>query len=61
MARRREGYLVGVLECVNKNGGIFDEEDREAIELLSSVLGGILEVLLLSEARDATSRTEGKG
>lgn len=45
MGKRKEGVLLGVIECVNKKGGVFDDEDREALELLSSVVAGLIEVL----------------
>ena len=49
LSRRKEGILLGVIECVNKKGGIFEDEDREALVLLASVVGGLIEALLNEE------------
>lgn len=61
MSRRKEGTLLGVVECVNKKGGIFEDEDREALVLLASVVGGLVEAFLNEENLKSELSALGKG
>lgn len=47
------GELLGVIECVNKRGGAFDDDDKYFIDIFASVTAATLDSLRLIKSLKA--------
>ena len=45
LSRRDSSVLLGVIEFVNKRGGVYDEDDKYVIELLASMTSAAIEIV----------------
>ena len=51
MSRRDSSVLLGVIEFVNKRGGVYDEDDKHVIELLASMTSAAIEIVRQSSQK----------
>ncbi|KAJ1490529.1 hypothetical protein T484DRAFT_1777288 [Baffinella frigidus] len=53
LGRQTSGELLGVIECVNKRGGAFDDDDKYFIDIFASVTAATLDSLRLIKSLKA--------
>ena len=56
-SRSDRSVLLGVIECANKRGGVYDEDDKKVIEVFAFMTGAALERLRGGESAGHESMT----